>query len=117
MMDVSDGLLIDASRMAEASGVTIEIELDRLPLSPGLVEHQGDDREGRLRAAVAGDDYALLFTASGTSEVRLLGICEPFRVRLTRVGSVASGSGLTLRDHDGTVPLPGRLGYEHGTDG
>ena len=82
-----------------------------------LVGHQGDDRESRLRAAAAGDDYALLFTASGTSEVRLLGICEPFRVRLTRIGSVANGTGLVLRDRDGTVPLPGRLGYEHGTDG
>jgi thiamine-monophosphate kinase len=117
MMDVSDGLLIDASRLAEASGVALEIDLDRVPLSPALIEHLGDDRDSRLRAAVAGDDYALLFTASGTSEVRLLGICEPFRVRLTRIGSVANGTGLTLRDRDGAVPLPGRLGYEHGTDG
>lgn len=117
MMDVSDGLLIDAARMAEASGVQFEIDLDRIPLSPALVGHQGDDRESRLRAATAGDDYALLFTASGASEARLLGICEPFRVRLTRLGSVASGAGLTLRDRDGMVPLPGRLGYEHGTDG
>jgi thiamine-monophosphate kinase len=117
MMDVSDGLLIDASRIAEWSGVAIEIDLDRVPLSPALIEHRGDDRDSRLRAATAGDDYALLFTASGSDEVRLLGICEPFRVRLTRVGSVASGTGLTLRDRDGTVPLPGRLVYEHGTDG
>jgi len=117
MMDVSDGLLIDASRLAEASGISLEIDLDRVPLSPALIEHLGDDRDARLRAAVAGDDYALLFTASGTSEVRLLGICEPFRVRLTRIGSAASGAGLTLCDRDGTVPLPGRLGYEHGTDG
>jgi thiamine-monophosphate kinase len=116
MMDVSDGLLIDASRLAEASAVSIAIDLDRVPLSPALVDHIGDDREIRLRAATAGDDYALLFTASGNSEARLLGICEPFRVRLTRVGGVASGTGLTLRDRDGTVPLPGRLGYEHGTD-
>jgi len=117
MMDISDGLLIDASRLGEASGVAIKIDLDQVPLSPALIEHHGDDRDSRLRAATAGDDYALLFTASGTREAELLSICEPFRVRLTRVGSVANGTGLVLRDRDGTVPLPGRLGYEHGTDG
>jgi thiamine-monophosphate kinase len=117
MMDVSDGLLIDAARLAEASGVALEIDLDRVPLSPALIEHLGEDRESRLRAAAAGDDYALLFTASDAGEADLLGICEPFRVRLTRLGTVAGGAGLVLRDRDGTVPLPGRLGYEHGTDG
>src|SRR3546814_5560191 len=33
MMDVSDGVLIDAARMARASGLALEIALDRLPLS------------------------------------------------------------------------------------
>lgn len=46
MMDVSDGLLLDAARMAAASGVTIDID----PLF--------DDAEMRW-----GDDYALLLAA------------------------------------------------------
>ena len=116
MMDVSDGLLIDASRMAAASRVSFDIDLDLVPLSPALVGHLGDDRAVRLQAATAGDDYALLFTASAGAEAQLLGICEPFRVRLTRIGTVANGTGLTLRDRGDMVPLPGRLGYEHGTD-
>jgi thiamine-monophosphate kinase len=116
MMDVSDGLLIDAARMAAASGLSAAIDLDTVPLSRELIDHAGDDRAVRLRAATAGDDYALLFTAPGQNEPRLLGICEPFRVRLTRIGRVAGGSGLMLRDRDGEVPLPGRLGYEHGKD-
>ena len=88
-----------------------------VPLSPALVDISATTAKAGCAATTAGDDYALLFTASGTSEARLLGICEPFRVRLTRIGSIAGGTGLTLRDRDGTVPLPGRLGYEHGTDG
>jgi thiamine-monophosphate kinase len=52
MMDVSDGLLLDAQRLAQASGVTID--LDR------TVPTVGDD----LHAAMTwGDDYALLLTA------------------------------------------------------
>ncbi|MET0307286.1 MAG: thiamine-phosphate kinase, partial [Sphingomonas sp.] len=34
MMDVSDGLLIDAGRMAAASGLVVTIELSDVPLSP-----------------------------------------------------------------------------------
>src|SRR5207237_911238 len=41
MMDVSDGLLMDARRMAEASGCAIAIELDRLPLSSAFVAEHG----------------------------------------------------------------------------
>ncbi len=51
MADVSDGLLIDASRIAEASGLGVAIALDKIPLSPEA-QAFGDDREARLR----GDD-------------------------------------------------------------
>ena len=56
-MDVSDGLLIDAERLAAASGVALEIDLDAVPLSrpsAGL-----DDLLARV---TAGDDYELLFS-------------------------------------------------------
>jgi thiamine-monophosphate kinase len=104
MMDVSDGLLIDASRMAEASGLAVVIDLDLIPLSDALVSLAGDDREARLRAAQAGDDYELLFAASAV----------PDDVAATRVGRFVAGAGLSLEDAAAPVPLPSRLGYEHG---
>ena len=60
MMDVSDGLLLDAERMAEASGCAHRIELDALPLSRAFVAERGQDSQARLFAATGGDDYALL---------------------------------------------------------
>jgi thiamine-monophosphate kinase len=60
MMDVSDGLLIDAQRMAEASSCQLAIDLDRLPLSSAFVAERGHDLRSRLFAATGGDDYALL---------------------------------------------------------
>ena len=57
MMDVSDGLLIDAARMAEASGLGLEVELADVPLSQPLVSAVGDYRASRIDAAIAGDDY------------------------------------------------------------
>ena len=103
MMDVSDGLLIDAARMASASGLAVTIDLAAIPLSPAYRAHMGDDRAARLRAATAGDDYQLLFAATSALAV-------PAR----RIGSFLEGAGLTLTDGVQPVPLPMRLGFEHG---
>src|SRR5690242_19285668 len=51
MMDVSDGLLLDARRMAEASGCGAVIDLDVLPLSKEFRRLSGDELEARLFAA------------------------------------------------------------------
>jgi thiamine-monophosphate kinase len=50
MMDVSDGLLIDAGRMAAASGCRAAIELDAVPLSGEFLDFAGEDRAARLDA-------------------------------------------------------------------
>jgi thiamine-monophosphate kinase len=105
MMDVSDGLLLDATRMAEASGLSLVIDLDAVPLSDGYRAARGADRDARLAAASAGDDYQLLFAAPADTALP---------VPATRIGGFAPGAGLSLRDGGGDVPLPARLGYLHG---
>jgi thiamine-monophosphate kinase len=104
MMDVSDGLLIDAARMAEASGLAVTIDLAAIPLSAALRAYAGDGAEARLAAATAGDDYELLLAAAS-------GAALP--VPVTRIGGFAAGSGLTLTFAGAPVPLPARLGYQH----
>jgi len=105
MTDVSDGLLIDAARMAAASGLAVAIDLSRVPLSPAGRAFGGEDRAARLAAATAGDDYELLFALPA-------GVEPP--VRATPVGRFAAGAGLTLHDGDEPIPLPARLGFAHG---
>jgi thiamine-monophosphate kinase len=65
MMDISDGLLLDARRMAEASHCAMTIELDALSLSTAFVAERGQDLAARLFAATGGDDYALLAALPG----------------------------------------------------
>ena len=113
MMDVSDGLLIDAGRMAEASGCRAAMELDALPLSEDLLALAGDDREARLEAATAGDDYELLFAAPTDAAPELLALAEEIGLPFSRIGRIEPGSGLVLSDRGAPVPLPDRLGYEH----
>ena len=94
MMDVSDGLLLDARRMAEASGCTAAIELGAVPFAEGVSD--------RLAAARWGDDYELLFAAPE-------GAALP--IPATRIGAMLQKGREPLL-LDGKSP-PQRLGYEH----
>lgn len=94
MMDVSDGLLLDCWRLADASGVRIELESEVVPVV---------DAKRRGECLRWGDDYELLFTAPAD-------IALP--VPATRIGAV-TGVGSELR-LDGRVLSSGdRLGYRH----
>jgi len=102
-MDISDGVLIDAQRLAAASSVGIELDLAALPVS-------GDcDEAERLVRATAGDDYELLFTARPDADIARL---ATIRVPLTRIGCIVAGAGLVVRGVNGHV-APDRLGWEH----
>ena len=113
MMDVSDGLLIDASRLAAASGVAAEIDLALVPLSKALLSALEDGREVRLAAATAGDDYELLFAAAPGWAVEILALQEELGLPFSRIGGLAEGAGLSLSEAGEAVPLPPRLGWEH----
>ena len=112
MMDVSDGLLLDARRMAEASRCSIAIELDQLPVSSAFVAERGRDLSARLFAATGGDDYALLAALSTELDPATLSL--PSGTRVTRVGSLIAGKvSLSLTYGGEPVDLPKRLGFEH----
>lgn len=104
MMDVSDGLLLDASRMAAASGLGISIDLGAIPLSSDYLALKGDSLESRIAASSWGDDYQLLF--AGPADLQ-------WPVEATMVGHFVEGEGLSLVDGGLPVSLPANLGYEH----
>ena len=94
MMDVSDGLLLDAQRMAEASQVTFEIATMAVPIAAPEAR-----REEALRW---GDDYQLLFTLPA-------GATPPVAAHRIGIALPQSSAPLLL---DG-APATGNLGYEH----
>lgn len=115
MMDVSDGLLLDARRMAEASGCLAAIDLDALPLSRAFVRVRGNSLSARLFAAAGGDDYALLIALPPELDPETLPL--PSGVTVHRIGGLEAGTpGIRLVSGGHPIEAPERLGYEHGSD-
>ena len=94
MMDVSDGLLLDATRLARASGVTLAIDRAAVPIATPEAR-----RDEALRW---GDDYQLLFTVPPGSVLP---------VPASLIGTVlTAGQAAVMLDG---APPSGALGYEH----
>lgn len=85
MMDLSDGLGADLPRLARASNVGFNIDVEKLPLTRGAT----------ARAAIAdGEDYELLFAISPHERIHLTQAwCRKFsKLPLTRIGSLGRKS-------------------------
>ena len=101
MMDVSDGLLLDASRIAVVSRVTLALDSSAIPLASGVM---ASGREGE--ALRWGDDYQLLFTLPA-------GVQSP--VAASRIGHTRPAGQFPIL-LDGLPPDPSQpLGYLHGS--
>lgn len=112
-IDVSDGLLLDCLRLAEASGLAAAIDLEAFDLSGDFVEARGDSLAERLFAATGGDDYALLAALPGELDPATLPLPEGTIMRC--VGSLEPGApALRLSFRGAAVAMPERLGHEHG---
>ncbi|MEZ4390049.1 MAG: thiamine-phosphate kinase [Polyangiales bacterium] len=82
-IDVSDGLALDAARLAEASGARVVFDRDALRLHPYATADEALDA-----TLHGGEDYELLAT----------GPASAFDARWTLVGEVLEGAGVYLRD-------------------
>ncbi|MDH4183566.1 MAG: thiamine-phosphate kinase [Nitrospinota bacterium] len=95
MIDVSDGLILDLRRMAEASGVGGRLFLEKIPISQAaraMMKLKG--KESVLeRMATGGEDYELLFTTTARKEAELLGLIKQGLITATKIGEMTREKG------------------------
>lgn len=112
-IDVSDGLGLDASRLARASGVRVALERERLPVAPALAAWAEVESLDPVEVILAGgDDYELLFAAPPEAEGRLAAGSPEWGVPVRRIGACEQGSGAVLRFESAERDIAG-LGFDH----
>jgi thiamine-monophosphate kinase len=115
MMDLSDGLAKDLTRLCVESRGGARVELARVPVSAALVSGSGKLGVDALDLAMGGgEDYELLATMpeDTVGEARAA-LDERFGVPLTDIGEIVEGEGLVAVDANGNVSPLEAKGWDH----
>lgn len=115
MMDLSDGLAKDLSRLCLASGVGARVRTADVPVAAALLEGAEMLEVDALELALSGgEDYELLATMPPVAVAAALGeLAETFGVALTEIGEVVTGEGLVAVDADGAARSLRPAGWDH----
>lgn len=89
MIDLSDGLHVDLSRLLRASGVGAHLDADAIEPAAEAVERFGRERALGF-ALTGGDDYELCFTVPAARESQLRREAAGWECGVTRIGSVTA---------------------------
>jgi thiamine-monophosphate kinase len=101
-IDISDGLAADLEHLARASNVGIDVDLELVPLTAGIVDH--------IAAAASGEEYELIVGTAVSLDTREFE--RRFQIPLTCIGHVTpAADGVQFRRGRERVAKPG--GYDH----
>jgi thiamine-monophosphate kinase len=110
-IDVSDGLLADAGKLAQASGCGAELELASIPISEELVSAVGEQRAREL-ALTGGEDYEICFTVSPSNVDRLRHNLPPERWGYCCIGTLHETFGTVVTDQGNVIEFS-HSGWDH----
>jgi thiamine-monophosphate kinase len=117
-IDVSDGLALDVSRIAQASDCGFVLEAARVPIAAAareLARREGNAERALQHALEDGEDFELALAVPPGEAARLVAE-QPLDIALTEVGRFTAEREFWLQDADGCrSPLVPR-GFEHQFD-
>jgi thiamine-monophosphate kinase len=110
-MDLSDGLVGDLPKLAQASGLAAHVDVERLPMSAAVraVASSGQELEWAL---AGGDDYELLLTVPPKRFAELKSAADRLNLMLTTIGELCDGVGVTW-SLNGKDFVPRVSGFDH----
>jgi thiamine-monophosphate kinase len=115
MIDISDGLALDLSRLCRESGVGAAVEIARVPVAPELSELAGVLPVQPLDLALGGgEDYELLATVRpGALDEAAAKVRDRFGTPLTEIGEMRLGGGVVAVEADGSEHPLEPKGWDH----
>jgi thiamine-monophosphate kinase len=110
-MDLSDGLIGDLPKLAQASGLAARVDIEALPLSTAL-RNAVSLSQARDWALAGGEDFELLFAVPPKRFKDLQGAADQLNLTLTPIGELRAGAGVTW-SLNGEEFAPRVSGYDH----
>jgi len=112
--DISDGLISDMGHIAKASGIGLNLDLDKIPVSPSGQTWLDANKNNHLEDLIsAGDDYELAFLASPENESFIQTTAEQSGVQVTKIGTAIKGAGVKVLKPDGSIVEINTSGFKH----
>lgn len=112
-MDISDGLVGDLGKMAAASGVAIDIDPARVPLSVAARAAIAAEPTLFATALTGGDDYELALSMPADKASAFIAAADAAGVGAAVIGTVRDGQGVRVTgEHPGLGDL-GSGSYRH----
>ncbi len=113
-MDISDGLPGDLDKLCAASGVSADVEIARVPLSPAA-RHVVETEPGMVwRVLIGGDDYEIVCAVPPKNLPAFRAAAAKVRVPVAEIGVVKKGRGPSrFLDRTGNPLLFTRRSFSH----
>lgn len=108
-IDLSDGLCMDAPRLALSSGVRLDVTLESLPMSGVLRRTLGE--QASVFALVGGEDYELLLTVPKRRAAAFEKAAKQRKHKVTRIGEAHAGTGARFLKDGKVFAAP--KGFDH----
>ena len=114
-IDISDGLLIDLSKMINNQNISSEIYYDKIPISNNLKIFLKKNSLKKDKFIFNGDDYQILFTAKKSDRKEIERISRKTKTKISKIGKILSKKKFKIRllNGDKVLKLKKMAGYEH----
>ena len=111
-IDISDGILLDLSRVLVASGIGASVGLKELPVPDSFYDCCRDS-ESVIDVLAFGEDYELLFVMDDKHLPALEREIVESPITITRIATAESKQGLRCTYDGASLNLPKNLGFDH----
>ena len=113
-MDVSDGLAADLAKLCRVSGVSADVDVARVPLSPAAAKALAADGSLIEPILTGGEDYEILCTVTPGSVAAFEAAAAGAGVPVTDIGRIVTGEAAPrFLDRAGAPLAFARAGYSH----